>query len=84
MSKQQPRDLVIDARPRGPNGPLAVEPILGRPVLDHLLDLAGAVQGDAAAAVVVHARADEHGDAPAYGYAQAYAYGYAPAYGYGW
>ena len=60
MTKQSQRDLVIDARPRGPNGPLAVEPVLGRPVLDHLLDLAGAVAGDPAVDVAIHARADEH------------------------
>lgn len=33
-----PRTPVIDARPRGPRGPLALESVLGRPVLDHLLD----------------------------------------------
>ena len=32
--------LVIDARPRGPRGLLAAELVLGRSVLDHLLDLA--------------------------------------------
>ena len=32
--------LVIDARPRGPHGPLAAEVVLGRSVLDHLLELA--------------------------------------------
>ena len=49
--------LVIDARPRGPRGPLAGESVLGRPVLDHLLDLAGSF-GDGP--VAVHARLDEH------------------------
>ena len=49
--------LVIDARPRGPRGPLAGERVLGRPVLDHLLELAGSF-GDAP--VAVHARLDEH------------------------
>ena len=49
--------LVIDARPRGSRGPLAGEPVLGRPVLDHLLDLATEfVEGP----VAVHARLDEH------------------------
>ena len=49
--------LVIDARPRGPGGPLAGERVMGRPVLDHLLDLAG-LFGDGP--VPVHARLDEH------------------------
>jgi phosphatidylglycerophosphate synthase len=49
--------LVIDARPRGPRGPLAGERVLGRPVLDHLLDLAGAI-GEGP--IAVHARFDEH------------------------
>src|SRR4051812_22270053 len=49
--------LVIDARPRGPHGPLAGERVLGRPVLDHLLDLANDF-GDGP--VAVHARLDEH------------------------
>ncbi|GAC1473445.1 MAG: hypothetical protein NVSMB9_22070 [Isosphaeraceae bacterium] len=35
--------LVIDARPAGPRGPLAVERIQGRSVLEHLLDLAQAI-----------------------------------------
>src|SRR5205807_387021 len=47
----------IDARPRGPRGPLANERVLGRPVLDHLLDLAGSIGGGP---VAVHARLDEH------------------------
>ncbi len=49
--------LVIDARPRGPRGPLAGESVLGRPVLDHLIELAGAF-GEGP--VPVHARLDEH------------------------
>jgi phosphatidylglycerophosphate synthase len=49
--------LVIDARPRGPRGPLAGELVHGRSVLSHLLDLAEAI-GDGP--VVVHARVGEH------------------------
>src|SRR5262249_24676737 len=51
--------LVIDARPRGPRGPLAAEVVLGRSVLDHLLDLTFELDrsGDP---VVVHAREEEH------------------------
>ncbi len=49
--------LVIDARPRGPHGPLAGERVLGRSVLDHLLELTGSF-GDGP--VSVHARLDEH------------------------
>jgi phosphatidylglycerophosphate synthase len=49
--------LVIDARPRGPHGPLAGERVLGRSVLDHLLELAWSfVDGP----VSIHARLDEH------------------------
>jgi phosphatidylglycerophosphate synthase len=57
-----PRQLVIDARPRGPRGPLAVEPVQGRSVLEHLLDLAAEIDHGAGMAlpVMVHARADEH------------------------
>jgi len=53
------RNLVIDARPRGPRGPFAVERVQGRSVLDHLLDLAESVSPPATA-VAVHAREDEH------------------------
>jgi hypothetical protein len=53
------RHLAIDARPRGPGGPLAGELVLGRPVLVHLLDqaLALAAEGEP---VVIHARPEEH------------------------
>ncbi|WP_435010674.1 CDP-alcohol phosphatidyltransferase family protein [Tundrisphaera lichenicola] len=51
--------LVIDARHRGPRGPLASERVLGRPILEHLLELAGHF-GDGP--VAVHARLDEHED----------------------
>jgi CDP-alcohol phosphatidyltransferase len=49
--------LVIDARPRGPAGPLAGELVLGRSVLAHLLDMALALGDDP---VVIHARPEEH------------------------
>jgi CDP-alcohol phosphatidyltransferase len=51
--------LVIDARPRGPHGPLAAEMVLGKSVLHHLLDLA-VEHVPPGKAVVVHARGDEH------------------------
>jgi CDP-alcohol phosphatidyltransferase len=51
--------LVIDARPRGPRGLLAAELVLGRSVLDHLLDLAVEL-ATPSEPVVVHARADDH------------------------
>lgn len=57
MSPPRPA-LVIDARPRGPDGPLAGAVVLGRPVLAHLIDLAMTL-GDGP--VAIHARADEHG-----------------------
>ncbi|SIO59806.1 CDP-alcohol phosphatidyltransferase [Singulisphaera sp. GP187] len=49
--------LVIDARPRGPHGPLAGELVQGRCVLGHLLDMARTLDN---ATVVVHARLEEH------------------------
>ena len=52
--------LVIDARPRGPHGPLAAEMVLGKSVLDHLLDLADRASCPPGKPVVVHAREDEH------------------------
>jgi hypothetical protein len=49
--------LVIDARPRGPDGPLAGLKLLGRPVLGHLLELA---PGQDQSPIVIHARPEEH------------------------
>ena len=57
MSAQTARNVVIDARPRGPNGPLAGETLLGRPVLGHLL---AAVERLGERPVAIHARVDEH------------------------
>ncbi len=54
-----PRDLVIDARPRGPRGPLAGEQVRGRSVLEHLLDVAETLPAGPGP-VAVHARLDEH------------------------
>jgi phosphatidylglycerophosphate synthase len=51
--------LVIDARPRGPHGPLAGELVQGRCVLGHLVDLASQFD-QSEAAIVVHARLEEH------------------------
>jgi hypothetical protein len=48
---------VIDARPRGPGGPLAAERVLGRCVLVHLLDAADRLD---AHPIVIHARQEEH------------------------
>jgi phosphatidylglycerophosphate synthase len=52
--------LVIDARPRGARGPLAAEVVLGKSVLDHLLEIADEI-APAGEPVVIHAREDEHG-----------------------
>ena len=49
--------LVIDARPRGPSGPLAGERVLGRAVLEHLVELALPL---GAGPITIHARFDEH------------------------
>ena len=51
--------LVIDARPRGPRGPLAAEIVLGRPLLSRLLEQALTV-ADPDRTIAVHAREDEH------------------------
>lgn len=51
------RTLVIDARPRGPRGPMAGERVLGRSVLAHLVD---AARECGAGPFSVHARVDEH------------------------
>jgi CDP-alcohol phosphatidyltransferase-like enzyme len=52
--------LVIDARPRGWRGPLAAEVVLGKSMLDHVLDVAAEL-APASETVVVHAREEEHG-----------------------
>ncbi len=49
--------IVIDARPQGPNGPLAGETVLGRSVLVHHLELARRLTDQP---VFVHARLDDH------------------------
>jgi hypothetical protein len=54
-----PRSLVIDARLRGPRGALAGERLLGRSVLDHLLDTALAAAA-ASAPVSIHAHQEDH------------------------
>ncbi|WP_165235085.1 CDP-alcohol phosphatidyltransferase family protein [Aquisphaera insulae] len=51
--------LVIDARPRGPSGPLAVEPMLGRPLLARLLEQAVPLASQDRP-IAVHAREEEH------------------------
>jgi phosphatidylglycerophosphate synthase len=51
--------LVIDARPRGPHGLLAVEVVLGQTVLARLFELA-TENTHASEPIVVHARGDEH------------------------
>lgn len=50
--------LVIDARPRGARGLLAAEVLLGKSMLDHLLEIASEL-APPAEPVVVHAREDE-------------------------
>jgi phosphatidylglycerophosphate synthase len=52
-------NLVIDARPRGPRGPLALEIVLGRSVLNHLLEQAIAL-GATEQPIAICAREDEH------------------------
>ena len=56
MSRTSPV-LVIDARPRGLSGLLAGERVLGRPVIEHLVDLAESL---GRGPVAIHARHDEH------------------------
>ncbi len=51
--------LVIDARPRGMRGPLAAEVVLGKSVLDHLLEVADQL-APGPEPLVVHAREEEH------------------------
>ncbi len=52
--------LVIDARPRGWRGPLAAEVVLGKSMLDHLLDVAAELS-PSTEPVIIHAREEEHG-----------------------
>lgn len=56
MPEAAEASLVIDARPRGPAGPLAGETVLGRPVLARLVEAAHAA---GARRVTIHARDDE-------------------------
>jgi CDP-alcohol phosphatidyltransferase len=56
MDRSSP-SLVIDARPRGPRGPMAGEIVLGRSVLAHLVEMAEALEPSP---IAIHARADEH------------------------
>lgn len=58
MSRPAP-PLVIDARPRGPSGPLAEQRVLGRALIEHLVEMAEAA-APGGAAVAIHARQDEH------------------------
>ncbi len=51
------RALVIDARPRGPRGPMAGERVMGRPVLELLVETARLCDPGP---IAVHARAEEH------------------------
>jgi hypothetical protein len=51
--------LAIDARPRGPRGPLAGEIVLGQPVLSRLLTQALAI-APPDRPIAVHAREDDH------------------------
>jgi CDP-alcohol phosphatidyltransferase len=55
MARNRPGPLVIDARPRGPRGPFALDRVQGRLVLDHLLDLADATTDPAGEITVVAA-----------------------------
>jgi phosphatidylglycerophosphate synthase len=52
--------LAIDARPRGPHGPLAVERLQGRSVLCHVLELASDLT-PVGNEIMIHARAEDHG-----------------------
>lgn len=55
---RSPLQLAIDARPRGPRGPLAVEPLQGRRVVDHLLDHVDALDPGGNQSIAVHVAAD--------------------------
>jgi phosphatidylglycerophosphate synthase len=53
------RRLVIDARPRGPAGPLAEERVLGRALIDHLVEMAESITPPDES-IAIYARQDEH------------------------
>jgi len=52
--------ISIDARPRGPDGLIAEAPLFGRPMLEHLIELAEAVaERDDKEPIAIHARVEE-------------------------
>jgi phosphatidylglycerophosphate synthase len=51
--------VVIDARPRGPEGPLASKVLLGQPILRRLVDLATSIV-PSGEPISIHAREEEH------------------------
>ena len=55
---RSPLQLAIDARPRGPRGPLAVEPLQGRRVVDHLIDHVDALDHGGEQPIAVHVTDD--------------------------
>lgn len=57
----KPTGVCIDARVRGPDGPLAIVPLLGRPLVHHLLDAAATLALEQEP-IAIHARLDEHQD----------------------
>ena len=59
MQRQITPSLAIDARPRGPEGPLAGLSVQGRPVVAHLVELATRL---VAGPIAIHARAHEHAE----------------------
>ena len=59
QSRSNPR-VVIDARPQGPRGALALESLEGGSVLDHLLEIASAVGPGPSAKAIVFTSSDDH------------------------